>query len=116
MLDRARDGGLFAHWHEIPATGPVPRPATVDGPAVVTVFRLLLNVSDEVRHRALAFAGRVLPDAGAGLLIVENHGNARSLRHLRAPRRARAPWLAELSHLQGTRRCPAHGVTVVAPD
>jgi len=113
MLDRARDGGLFGDWHEIPATGPIARPATVDGPAVVTVFRLLLNVSDEVRHRALAFAERVLPDAGAGLLIVENHGNAASLRHLRARRRADDPWFAELSHRQVAKLLAAHGFTVV---
>ena len=66
MLDRARAAEPTVHWHEIPATGPVPDPSTVDGPTLVTVFRLLLNVSDEVRHRAVAFAARVLPDADAG--------------------------------------------------
>jgi len=114
MLDRARDSGLFAQWHEIPPTGPVPEPATVDGPAVVTVFRLLLNVSDEVRHRALAFAARVLPDADAGLLVVENHGNAASLRHFRAGRRAGDPWFAELSHRKVADLLAAHGFTIVA--
>jgi hypothetical protein len=113
MLDRARDSGLFAQWHEIPASGPTPEPATVDGPAVVTVFRLLLNVSDEVRHRALAFAARVLSDAGAGLLIVENHGNAASLRRLRARRHAGDPWFAELSHHQVAELLAAHGFTVI---
>jgi SAM-dependent methyltransferase len=114
MLDRARDTGLFAQWHEISASGPVPEPATMDGPAIVTVFRLLLNVSDEVRHRALAFAARVLPDADAGLLIVENHGNAASLRHLRAGRHADDPWFAELSHREVADLLAAHGFTVVA--
>src|SRR5207244_2500965 len=51
MLDAARSVGPAAQWHEIATTGPVPEPATVDGPAIVTVFRLLLNVSDEVRDR-----------------------------------------------------------------
>jgi hypothetical protein len=113
MLDRARESGLFAQWHEIPATGPISRPATVDGPTVVTVFRLLLNVSDEVRHRALAFAERVLPDSEAGLLVVENHGNAASLRHLRARRRAGDPWFAELSHRKVADLLAAHGFTIV---
>src|SRR4051794_36761394 len=53
MLDRARMCGAPAQWHEIPADGPQPVPSTVDGPAIVTVFRLLLNVSDEVRERAV---------------------------------------------------------------
>src|SRR3712207_8603476 len=48
-----------------------------------TMFRLLLNVDDAVRDRAIAFAAKALPDADAGLLIVENHGSADSLRHLR---------------------------------
>ena len=86
MLDRARLAGVRAQWHPIEATGPVPEPATVEGPAIVTMFRLLLNVPDYVRHRALAFAARVLPDAGAGLLVLENHGNRASLRHLLAGR------------------------------
>jgi len=114
MLERAREAVPAAHWHEIPATGPDPVPATVDGPAVVTVFRLLLNVSDEVRHRALAFAARVLPDADAGLLVVENHGNAASLRHFRAGRRAGDPWFAELSQRKVADLLAAHGFTIVA--
>jgi len=113
MLDRARAAEPGAHWHEIPATGPVPDPSTVDGPALVTAFRLLLNVSDEVRHRAVAFAARVLPDAGAGLLVVENHGNAGSLRHLLARRHHDNPWFAELSHRQVRDLLAAHGFTVV---
>jgi len=79
----------------------------------VTAFRLLLNVSDEVRHRAVAFAARVLPDAGAGLLVVENHGNAGSLRHLLARRHHDNPWFAELSHRQVRDLLAAHGFTVV---
>ena len=44
-------------------------------PALVTVFRLLLNVPDEVRERAIAFAAQVLARPEDGLLVVENHGN-----------------------------------------
>jgi SAM-dependent methyltransferase len=114
MLDHARAVEPAAHWHEIGATGPVPEPATVDGPVLVTVFRLLLNVSDEVRHRAVGFAARALPDADAGLLVVENHGNAGSLRHLLARRHRTDPWFAELSHRQVADLLAAHGFTVVA--
>jgi SAM-dependent methyltransferase len=114
MLDRARAAGLFAQWHEIAESGPVPEPATVDGPAIVTVLRLLLNVSDEVRHRAIAFAAGVLLDAGAGLLVVENHGNPASLRHLRARRHAGDPWFAELSHAQVAMLLTEYGFTIVA--
>ncbi len=114
MLDHARVVGPAAHWHEIAATGPAPEPATVDGPAVVTVFRLLLNVSGEVRHRAVAFAARILADADAGLLVVENHGNAGSLRHLLAWRHRTDPWFAELSHRQVADLLAAHGFTIVA--
>ena len=113
MLDRARATGVFARWHEIPASGPIPAPATVDTPVIVTVFRLLLNVSDDVRNRAIAFAAGALPDAGSGLLIVENHGNASSLRHLRHRRHIGDPWYAELSHTQVADLLAQHGFTIV---
>jgi SAM-dependent methyltransferase len=113
MLDRARAAGLFATWHEIPESGQVPAPATMDTPAVVTVFRLLLNVTDEVRHRAIAFAARVLPDADSGLLVVENHGNASSLRHLWHRRHTGDPWYAELSHADVAGLLGRHGFTIV---
>jgi methyltransferase family protein len=113
MLDRARSCGVRAQWHEIPASGPVPAPSTVDGPAVVTVFRLLLNATDEVRDRALRFAALALPDAGAGLLVLQNHGNATSLRHLRHRRHARDPWYAELSHEQVAELLGRHGFALV---
>jgi SAM-dependent methyltransferase len=114
MLDRARAAGLRAEWHTIAATGPVPEPATVEGPAIVTMFRLVLNVPDHVRHRAFGFAARALPEPGAGLLVVENHGNPLSLRHLAARRRAGQRWFAELSHGHVRRLLAAHGFTVVA--
>jgi predicted TPR repeat methyltransferase len=114
MLDKARVAGLYARWHEIAATGPVPAPATVEPPAVVTVLRLLLNVPDEVRDRAIAFAARALPTTDSGLLIVENHGNSQSLRHLLRRRHADDPWFAELSHVDVERLLARHGFRIVA--
>ena len=77
------------------------------------MFRLLLNVDDAVRDRALAFAAKALPDADAGLLVVENHGNAGSLRHLRARRHGGDRWFAELSHEQVDRLLARHGFEIV---
>jgi SAM-dependent methyltransferase len=114
MLARADEVGACARLHEVPPDGPLPRPADTAGPAVVTVFRLLLNVSDEVRERAIAFAARALPHDDSGLLIVENHGNRASLRHLGRHRRAGDPWFAELSHQQVTDLLAKHGFRIVA--
>ncbi|MER7274012.1 class I SAM-dependent methyltransferase [Dactylosporangium sp. NPDC000244] len=100
MLAKAAELGTDAGLHVVATGGPVPEPAASDGPALVTMFRLLLNVDDDVRERALAFAAAALPSAGSGLLIVENHGNRRSLRHLRARRHRGRRWFAELSHAQ----------------
>src|SRR5439155_26933292 len=113
MLATARAAGLRASWHEIPADGPVPAPEPTTGPAIVTVFRLLLNVPEQVRDRAIAFAARVLPTHTCGLLIVENHGSANSLRRLGRRRRAGQPWFAELSHAQVVDLLGRHGFTVV---
>ena len=44
----------------------MPAPATMDGPALVTMFRLLLNVPEEVRDRAIA----VVEQAGEILVLV----------------------------------------------
>jgi len=114
MLDRARACAVRAQWHEIPESGPLPAPSTMDGPAIVTVFRLLLNVSEEVRDRAVGFAARTLPGAESGLLVLENHGNASSLRHLGHRRHAGNPWYAELSHEQIAALLGRHGFTLVA--
>jgi SAM-dependent methyltransferase len=113
MLARAREAGLYARLHAIEADGPLPRPATTGVPALVTVFRLLLNVPDEVRDRAVAFAASVLPDPSSGLLVIENHGNRRSLRHLGAGRHAGDPWFAELSHDQVRTLLARHGFEIV---
>jgi SAM-dependent methyltransferase len=113
MMARAAAVGSHAYWHQVPADGPVPDPVSAGFPAVVTMFRLLLNVDDPVRDRALAFAAKVLPTAGAGLLVVENHGNARSVRHLRARRHSGERWFAELSHADVERLLARHGFEVV---
>ncbi|MEV0128739.1 class I SAM-dependent methyltransferase [Dactylosporangium sp. NPDC050688] len=113
MLAKAAEVGTQARLHAIAADGPVPRPAPADGPALVTMFRLLLNVDDAVRDRALAFAALALPDADAGLLVIENHGNARSLRHLRARRLRGQRWFAELSHDDVDRLLRRHGFEIV---
>jgi hypothetical protein len=77
------------------------------------MFRLLLNVDEAIRDRALAFAAKVLPDSKSGILVVENHGNAGSLRHLRARRHRGDRWFAELSHEQVDKLFARHGFEVI---
>jgi hypothetical protein len=77
------------------------------------MFRLLLNVDEAVRDRALAFAAKVLPEPISGVLVVENHGNAGSLRHLRARRHRGDRWFAELSHEQVESLLGRHGFEIV---
>jgi Methyltransferase domain len=113
MMAKAAEVGSVARWHRVPPNGPVPDPVPAGPPAVVTMFRLLLNVDDAVRDRALAFAAKALPDADAGLLVVENHGNASSVRHLRARRHSGERWFAELSHADVQRLLSRHGFEVV---
>ncbi|MET7418964.1 methyltransferase domain-containing protein [Dactylosporangium sp. NPDC005555] len=114
MLTKAASVGTRAHLHTVPADGPTPWPVTApDGPALVTMFRLLLNVDDTVRDRALTFAARALPTPGSGLLVIENHGNARSLRHLRARHLRGQRWFAELSHDDIDRLLDRHGFEIV---
>ncbi|GAA1792070.1 hypothetical protein GCM10009682_12610 [Luedemannella flava] len=113
MLDRARTSGVFAHLHQVPETGTLPHPAGDGSPALVTVFRLLLNVGDDVRDRAMTFAADLLPHRCSGLLVVENHGNRTSVRHLRHRRRAGDPWFNELSHAEVEALLARHGFAVV---
>jgi SAM-dependent methyltransferase len=113
MIERARNNGRHAHWHVIRPDGPVPAPMPVNGVAIVTVFRLLLNVDDKVRDRAVAFAARALPTYTSGLLVLQNHGSARSLRHLRAGRNADNPWFAELSDATVLDLLDRHGFSLV---
>lgn len=113
MLAKATEAGTRATLHRIAASGPLPLPAAVDGPALVTMFRLLLNVPEDVRDRAVAFAATALPTADAGLLVVENHGNRQSLRHLAARRHAAEAWFSELSHAQVLSLFERHGFELV---
>lgn len=112
MLAKADQVGSYAQLHRIDADGPLPEPVPAGGPAIVTVFRLLLNVGDDVRDRAVAFAARALPHQDAGLLVLENHGNRESLRHLRH-RRKTGRWYAELSHDEVEALLARHGFTLV---
>jgi SAM-dependent methyltransferase len=114
MLAKAREGGVYAKLHEIPDSGPVPTPVETDGPALVTIFRLLLNVPDDVRDRAIAFAALAIADIDGGLLVVENHGNAASLRHLGRRRHRGNDWFAELSHEEVVDLLHRHGFEVLA--
>jgi SAM-dependent methyltransferase len=113
MMAKAAEVGCQAEWHQVPADGPVPNPVSAGLPAIVTMFRLLLNVNDGIRDRALAFAAKALPDRDAGLLVIENHGNASSLRHLRARRHSGQRWFAELSHAQVGTLLARHGFEIV---
>ncbi|MET0423672.1 MAG: SAM-dependent methyltransferase, partial [Actinoplanes sp.] len=54
-----------------------------------------------------------LPSFDSGILVVENHGNAESLRHLRARRHDGQRWFAELSHDQVAKLMARHGFEIV---
>ena len=110
----AAKAGTRAEFHQVPMDGPVPSPVDAGTPAIVTMFRLLLNVDDAIRDRALAFAAKALPTRDAGVLVVENHGNAGSVRHLRARRHSGERWFAELSHEQVADLLGRHGFEIVA--
>ncbi|HZE38050.1 MAG TPA: hypothetical protein VE172_04485 [Stackebrandtia sp.] len=96
MLSKARSIGTPGVLHHIGEIGGLPTSAK--RPAIVTMFRLLLNASPQVRDRALEFAAGMLPDADAGVLICENHGHSRSLRKLRKVLGRPGDWFRELSH------------------
>jgi predicted TPR repeat methyltransferase len=113
MLAKASEIGAYATLHHISATGDVPAPEPADSPVIVTIFRLLLNVEDDVRERAVAFSALALRNYDAGLLVVENHGNRQSLRHLRHARHKGSPWFAELDHTEIAELLDRHGLTVV---
>ncbi|MEV6924666.1 methyltransferase domain-containing protein [Dactylosporangium sp. NPDC051485] len=113
MLAKAQEAGVYAKLHQVDEEGPLPEPATVEGPALVTIFRLLLNAPKDVRDRAIAFAARILPEADSGLLVVENHGNRSSLRHLRHRRHRGNQWFAELQHGEVEQLLARHGFEVI---
>ncbi|GAA1601788.1 methyltransferase domain-containing protein [Actinoplanes couchii] len=113
MMAKAAEVGSRAEWHTVAGDGPVPQPVAAGFPAIVTIFRLLLNVDERVRDRAMAFAAKVLPHRGSGLLVVENHGNAGSVRHLRARRHDGERWFAELAHADVAALMNRHGFEIV---
>jgi SAM-dependent methyltransferase len=113
MMAKAAEVGSRAEFHQVPMDGPVPEPVDAGTPAIVTMFRLLLNVDDAIRERALAFAAKALPTRDAGILVVENHGNASSVRHLRARRHSGERWFAELSHEQVAGLLARHGFEMI---
>jgi predicted TPR repeat methyltransferase len=113
MLAMAAQVGAYASLHRVEPSGPVPEPVPSTGPVIVTVFRTLLNADQATRDRAVAFAARLLPHWESGLLVVENHGNQSSLRHLRHRRHAGKPWFEELSHTQVAGLLARHGFRVV---
>lgn len=113
MLTKAAQVGAYASLHRVEPAGPVPEPVPSTGPLIVTVFRTLLNADESTRDRAVAFAARILSHWESGLLVVENHGNRSSLRHLRHRRHAGKPWFDELSHAQVTALLARHGFAVV---
>lgn len=113
MIARARERRLPAAFRVVPADGPVPDPMPTTGPAIVTIFRLFLNVGDDVRDRAVAFAAKILTKPDSGILVIENHGNSRSLRHLTAaPRKRGDEWFNELSHRKVREILARHGFTI----
>ncbi|GAA4205262.1 methyltransferase domain-containing protein [Actinocatenispora rupis] len=113
MLRGARDAGCTADLHLVPPDGPVPMPARTTGPTLVTMFRLLLNATEPVRDRALAFAAAALPHRDSGLLVLENHGRSRSLRHLGRWRHRGDPWFSELSDRTVRDLLARHGFELV---
>ena len=113
MMAKAAAVGSRADWHTVAGNGPVPQPVAAGFPAIVTIFRLLLNVDESIRDRAMAFAAKVLPHRGSGLLVVENHGNAGSVRHLRPRRHDGERWFAELAHADVAALMDRHGFEIV---
>jgi hypothetical protein len=113
MLAKAKELGSYASLHHVSAVGEAPEPVDSDSPVLVTIFRLLLNADDGLRDRAVAFAAKALRNYDAGLLVVENHGNRQSVRHLGGDRKSSSPWFAELDHVEVTELLDRHGFTVV---
>jgi len=114
MLERARERPATAVYHLIaPGPGAVPD-QRYGGPRLVTMFRFLLNADDAARDGALDFAARVLAGDAHGVLVVENHGPARSLRGLGRWRHRDDPWFAELPDEEVVALLRRHGFRVVA--
>ncbi|WP_026929538.1 class I SAM-dependent methyltransferase [Glycomyces tenuis] len=114
MLAKGRELGTPGHSHLVGPGGACPE--VVPGrPAMVTAFRFVLNVDAGLRDQLMEFASAALPDADAGLLLVENHGNTASLRHLRKAfgRVDSSTWFQELSHEEMRALLDRHGYELV---
>ena len=114
MLSKGRELGTPGHAHLVSPGDATPE---VDPglPALVTAFRFVLNVDDLLRDQLLEFAAAALPDRDAGLLLIENHGNAASLRRLRRTfgRLDADMWFQELSHDHMRGLLDRHGFELV---
>ncbi|WP_026922388.1 class I SAM-dependent methyltransferase [Glycomyces arizonensis] len=114
MLAKGVEVGTPGHAHLVRPGRAVPE-AVPGRPALVTAFRFALNADGFLRDQMMEFASLALPDADAGLLMVENHGNAASLRHLRKTfgRVDASTWFRELSHGQMRALFDRHGFELV---
>ena len=113
MMAKAAEVGSRAEFHQVPADGPVPAPVDAGAAGAGDHVPAAAQCGRAVRDRALAFAAKALPTRDAGLLVVENHGNASSVRHLRARRHSGQRWFAELSHEQVAELLGRHGFEIV---
>jgi len=113
MLNQARAAGIDADLWLVPDSDAQPRQVRSTAPALVTVFRLLLNSPQAVRDTALRFATAVLDRPEDGLLLLENHGNLASVRHLSRSRHTGNAWFAELSHEEVVDLLDRYGFDVV---
>jgi SAM-dependent methyltransferase len=111
LLARARESNVHAVLHEISDTGPVPQPATAEAPVIVTAFRLLRHADPAARERPIAFAARVLPYYGSGLLVVEHHDGRRRWRRPRRRTEEGAP--PETPHEEIDRLLDRYGFAIV---
>ncbi|MFB9662097.1 class I SAM-dependent methyltransferase [Glycomyces mayteni] len=114
MLQKGRELGTPGHAHLVAPGLAVPEPDETRQ-RLVTAFRFVLNVDLHLRDQLMDFASMALPDADSGLLLVENHGNASSLRHLRKTfgRLDAHTWFQELSHEEMRELFDRHGFDLV---
>jgi SAM-dependent methyltransferase len=114
MLAKGRELGTPGHSHLVGPGGASPR-VDPSRSALVTAFRFVLNVDETLRDQLMEFAAAALPDADAGLLLVENHGSTTSLRHLRRTfgRVDASMWFQELSHEAVRALFDRHGFELV---